>query len=92
MRVIWKFPLAPGAPSRQMVSMPVYARLLSVGLDPQGELCVWAEVDPEEKRRQHVFFTVLGTGHPFPPEPMGPFIGTVSMAPLIFHVYGEAMG
>mgnify|MGYP001578879271 FL=1 len=95
MRSIWKFPLESAAPTRQTVEIPSDRGdegILSVGLDPHGELCVWVEVNPKAEEKEKHIFTVLGTGHPFPQdENLGRFIGTVSMVPagmpFIFHIF-----
>lgn len=78
---IWKFPLVA---VKNEIEMPAGAELLHVGLDPDGESCVWVKVNPDallETRR----FVVTGTGHPLPSEPHK-YIGTWRAERFIWHL------
>jgi hypothetical protein len=44
MIVIYKYPLE--ITESQILHIPSTRKILSIGLDPQGCLCVWAAVDP----------------------------------------------
>jgi hypothetical protein len=80
---IWKFPLE--ITDRQIIG-PV-ARVLSVGLDPAGVLCIWAEVIPDDTAGQgEAEVVIVGTGNPLPFW-KGSFVGSVTMAPFVWHVY-----
>lgn len=91
-RVVWKYPLAPAV----TLTMPIGARVVAVGRDPNGNPSLWAEVnelapyrrsDAHEQRGRH--FVVLGTGWPLPDEPVE-YVGTVfatDLYPQIWHVY-----
>lgn len=71
----------------QIVAMPVGARIISVA--KQRELiCVWAEVDKDEKRNKAVTFFIVGTGYEFPPAG-AQFVGTVLLygGDFVWHVY-----
>ena len=85
-RTIWKFPLE--VMDEQTVPMPDGAKVLSVGLDADGALCVWAVVDPD-RPRVGKSFRIYGTGNPVPADlsEVG-FLGTVLMPPFVWHVYG----
>ena len=85
MRTIWKFKLE--ITDTQVVSMPDGAVVLSVGLDPFGDLCLWAVVDPSRPKKPESF-TIFGTGNPAPNtlDRRG-FIGTVVMKSFVWHVY-----
>lgn len=79
---IWKFPLA--ITGRQKISMPATYSILSAGVDPMGELCIWAAVDRKAPRR-NVEVVIFRTGDPLPH--IGSFIGTVKMTPFVWHVF-----
>lgn len=79
---IWKFPLAIEA--EQVVTAPLGAQLLHVGLDPNGQLCVWMQVDPEAGYRAITFY-IVGTGHPIPIETV--YLGSVVMGAYVWHVF-----
>lgn len=58
-RVIYKYPMPAGGVSIRR--MPQGFKPLSVGLDPQGAICMWAEVDTEAPQVR-VAFAGIGTG------------------------------
>lgn len=58
-RVIYKYPMPAGGVSIRR--MPQGFKPLSVGLDPQGAICMWAEVDTEAPPVR-VAFVGIGTG------------------------------
>ena len=73
---------------RQKVVMIENAKPIHVGLDPQDEPCIWAEV---EDRGAQTYQTereicVVGTGHPMPDLNMK-HIGTIVGDPFVWHVY-----
>lgn len=91
MRRIFKYPiplpsLEPEHPGGAKIQMPKFSAVVSVGLDPQGVFCIWAEVDPDaiygyDERE----FVIAGTGH-FVPEG-GAHIGQVVQGPFVWHLY-----
>lgn len=62
-KTIWKFDLE--TLDIQGVLMPKYAEILTVQRQ-QGNLCMWALVDPKEEKEPR-FFEIFGTGHPIKP-------------------------
>ena len=71
----------------QAIDMPKGAELLSVA-NQDGCLCLWAKVDAD-KQPETRFVEIIGTGNPIPQD-MGvdrSFIGTVLMAPFVWHVF-----
>jgi hypothetical protein len=83
---IWKFILSNAVDD---ISMPLGARVISAGIDPNNDLCVWAEVNPSNAYTFRSFM-FLGTGMPIPKTPEGKtrkFIGTANRGPLIWHIY-----
>lgn len=86
MKTIYKYPLNLG---RQVVLLPLGARVLTAQVQHET-ICLWAEVaDPEGKKERRTF-NVVGTGHPIPNNP-GVYIGTVQMQEgrFVWHVYEE---
>lgn len=83
MKTIWKFNLA--AEEKQTVKMPYNSKPVHVGLDPSGELCLWAEVDPDNQLFDEIFY-IVGTGCTIPYEVVK-HIGTIVQGWYVFHVY-----
>jgi len=85
MRKIWKFQLP--LETIAWVAMPLLAEVISTGLDPAENLCVWAVVDPNRELSKRMFL-VIGTAHPLPDEvKLSRFLGTVRQGPFMWHVY-----
>lgn len=88
MTTIWKFKLP--IEDEPTLDMPVGAHVLSVGVQ-SGDLVLWALVPkthaPTEKRH----FFVLGTGNRIPWGDISacPFLGTVQIGPLVWHVFDQ---
>lgn len=78
---IWKFVLAPWQPTQLM---PAGARLIHAH-EQNGEVCVWAEVDPDAQRVLRNVMAVPTGGHPGERV----YIGTVHLVEsrLVFHIY-----
>ena len=87
-RIIWKYPLEFNEHGHCSVLMPQYHQVLHLG-EQAGIPTIWAAVDPD-RAETHVHFTVLGTGMDVPPGAR--HIGTVVLARLVWHVFGEAHG
>jgi len=84
MTTIWKFTLKVA--DSQTIDMPMGAKILHVNTQA-GDVCVWAEVDPLEKTKEHRHFEIRGTGHPIAPIIKKQYIGTVLFDRLVFHVF-----
>lgn len=92
MRRIWKYELTErGTGGVATVEMPDKAKILSVGIDLEGRLCVWADVNPDALRETRRFVVAL-TGT-MPPSERWQFVGTVTHAlhRLVYHVYQEKL-
>ena len=50
MKTIWKYPINPSDDKIEL-SIPGGGPVLSAGLDPIGQVCVWAAVDTEKEGR-----------------------------------------
>ena len=71
-------------PYDHVVEIPNGARILSVGVQT-GSIMLWALVDPNELPIKRVF-PVIATGDKMADHNL-PFIGTVFMGPLVWHVF-----
>jgi hypothetical protein len=65
MQTVHKYPIEIIA--EQEISMPFGAKVIHAGLDPQGNPCVWAEVE-STNTPEPVRLFVVGTGHTMPDE------------------------
>lgn len=84
MKVIYKYPLTVGG---QYVKMPLQSKLMNVGLDPQGELCIWAIVDPDQPLIE-IVFGVFGTGQEISEKvDLGRYLGSVTSGQFVWHVF-----
>jgi hypothetical protein len=68
-----------------ILEVPELFRPLHVG-EKEGELCLWALVDPATPSQQRLIF-IYGTGHLLHPTEMFNYIGSVVMSNnLVWHV------
>lgn len=78
-RVIYKYPMPAGGAA--IKEMPQGFKPLSVGLDPQGNICMWAEVDTKAPLVR-VAFVGISTGWEFSELTTNPnswiYMGTVN--------------
>lgn len=91
MKTIWKYPLGVMGPQEKQ--LPRGASVLTAGIDPRGGICIWAEVDNEEKELEVRRFVVYETGGPMM-QRQGfhlHYLNTVveRNRPLVWHVYEE---
>lgn len=68
----------------QPVMLPDESTLLTAQMQ-NGNICVWARVNPDSPSRMFFFF-VVGTGHPMP-EGASQYLATVQMGPFVWHVF-----
>lgn len=81
---IWKFPIDIEF-DRQTIEVPAGASIIHVGLDPAGQPCVWAEVEPHVEKIEREIF-IRGTGHPID-KVKGSHRGSFVHGPFVWHVY-----
>lgn len=72
-----------------IVNLPVNAQVITIEVQ-NNTLCVWAIVDPNEKRMSPELI-IIGTGHAIPPQ-AGKFIKTIFQLDgrLVWHVFKYA--
>ena len=82
MKTIYKYPIE--ITNKQIIEMPCNYKLLHVGLDPEGNPVLWAEVYTSSPTALVPIY-VIGTGHPVPEETK--HIGSFVQIPFVWHVY-----
>lgn len=86
MRAILKYHIGYSA-EINIIEMPSGSKVISAGLDPQEDLCIWAIVNPENELESRKF-TIVGTGWPMGHElDNWKFIDTVKQGPYMWHVW-----
>ena len=81
MKTVYKYPLDEKSDIRS-ASIPRNSKIVHAGMQGDG-LCIWAEVDTEEKILNKRYFSVFGTGS----EIKGNHITTFMMGPYVWHLY-----
>lgn len=84
MKTIHKFPLKL-VEHQTIVGCFDDGGIIHVGYDPQGDLCVWAEVDVHKSLLTYDIW-IIGTGCSRPDKPHF-FIGTVVQDYCVWHIY-----
>lgn len=87
-KTIYKYPLQ--VTDLQSVSLPEGWKFVHVGLDPDGELALWAWVNPETPLSVQVIVNIFGTGNPIPPlasDETYEHLGSVVQGPFMWHVF-----
>jgi hypothetical protein len=81
MKVIYKYQLKP------MVLLPKEALVLKAGIQ-NGELFVWALVDPNETTHIERLFEIVGTGHSFEHGYLTHrHVDTIFDGPFVWHIW-----
>lgn len=84
MKSIWKYQLTIAR--EQTIRPPKGAKIIHTGLDPTGELCLWAEVDTHEEGSEPLLIRIYGTGHMLY-EVGQRHLGSVVIGDYVWHVY-----
>lgn len=86
--VVFKYRLG-GLNEMCSIKLPREAEILSVGFDPQGDLSLWAIVDPaEEEEEEHVFLIIgTGMGYELPKQEEAEFLATLVREEFVYHVF-----
>lgn len=83
MKTIYKYPLP--LVGRSTIQLPNHAIIRHIGVDPRGDLCLWAEVDPDSPTAPFAVW-IFGTGHAIHDE-AGTFLGTIVVNGYVWHLY-----
>tara|TARA_Y100000310_G_C20091061_1_gene538287 strand:- start:188 stop:508 length:321 start_codon:yes stop_codon:yes gene_type:complete len=82
-RTIWKYDLGNRISSEH--DLPIDAEFRHAGLDPEGKLCVWMEVDNESTDMERHTFAVFNTGQVIPDG--FTFWGSIQVGTFMLHVH-----
>ncbi len=91
-RVIYKYEIP--LKDETVLTLPHIHWPLSVGLDAEGHLCMWAEVETDQSPSDLAYrkVKVVGTGHAgVPDDTEYYFLGTVLQTPYVWHIYLEIL-
>lgn len=89
MKTVYKYRLPEGGLG--VVSMPKDAKRLHLGLDPCGDLCLWAEVDTAAESEMWMI-VAMGTGWPLDEVSDMEYWGTINDGCCyMWHYYGKKM-
>jgi hypothetical protein len=81
---IWKYPLQPSSVTIHW--MPKGAKALHVGPDPNGLICVWCMVSPDEPAEKRAII-LAATGESVPVAAAKDYIGTFITDDLVHHAF-----
>ena len=85
MKTIYKYTLGEAGDAMIEVALPRGSKIVHCANQRDNDICIWALVDtqrPTEIRR----FRIVGTGHEIHPRAPVTHIGTVAIAPFVWHV------
>lgn len=89
MLTVYKYPINPSTEKIEL-KIPGGGNVLSAGLDPSGQICVWALAQPDEEECITNIYCV-GTGWPLDwileEEDALNFVGSVKDGPYMWHVF-----
>lgn len=70
------------------LEIPGFERLLHVGCDPGGCLCVWVLIDKADDEIEPLRLNVIGTGWDFNANGQS-YVGSVTIGQFVWHVWRE---
>lgn len=83
MKVIYKYPLHN---IENRVALPIVAKVVHFGICPEGQRCLWVEVEPSRDTRERIFH-VFGTGWSIPLEVT--HLASMIDGGLVLHLYEQ---
>ena len=87
MKTIFKYPLK--IEDVQSIEISSEFKFLHLGYDPQGNICIWMEVDSEALKTSIKIY-IFGTGKPLLDDMENiNFLGTIKQDPFMWHVYAS---
>ena len=83
MKTIFKYPL------KFTMHLPKNSNILYFGFDPKNQLCLWAEVDPNEQEKEIYYLEEVGTGWPIDDilKEGFKYQTTIKDDPYMWHIY-----
>lgn len=82
-KTIYKYPTPTSFDPVRTIELPIGAEIVTVGLDPVGEFCMWALVDPTAEPENRMF-VLVGTGHPITHDVN--YIGSIKDGQFMWHI------
>ncbi len=82
-RTIWKYDL--GIDQVAKIDIPADSVFRHAGIDPEGKLCAWVEVDNEFWELERHTFGIFMTGQVIPDD--WEYCSTESVGKVVVHVY-----
>lgn len=83
MQIIYKYPIE--IQEVFSLKLPVNARILSVQVQ-DGNPCIWAILNVQEKQVEIRTFEIFGTAHQIPPGVRN-YIATFQTPPFVWHLF-----
>ena len=89
MKTVYKYPINPSL-EKIALSIPGGGPVISAGVDPSGDLCVWALADTDKEDEKVIVFCV-GTGWPLDLLDAHKirFVDTVKTGFYMWHIFVE---
>ena len=90
MQCIYKYPIT-NLPGHNYIQLPKDYQILKLGYDPNGILCIWALVTPENKKVD-IDITLVGPGWPLEINTeIITYIDTINDGPYVWHAFEVIM-
>lgn len=89
-RTIYKYPVPAVSPGAFEIELPASSRVVAFGDDLDGELCVWAWIDPTEKEMHRQRFVLVWTGQHVGSHTTWLYVGRAVHDGLIWHLLAAA--
>lgn len=87
MKTIHKYPIHKHCLTS--ISLPQGYKVLTVGIDPHKEICVWVEFEKGKKPTEYLYLNIVGTGWEIESVAQE-YVGTVFDSDMyVWHVYKE---
>lgn len=83
MRIIYKYPL--DILTDNVSTLPKDGKIIHVGRDPNGLICIWLEINPDNELERRSF-VLFGTGRPFDDDTLQ-HVGSVLDGHFVWHIY-----
>ncbi len=73
----------------EVIPIQGLVRLLHVGEDPSGELCVWAMINKNDGTVRGIKICVRGTGHDCDDVETAQHLGSLVRGPYVWHIFAK---
>lgn len=83
MKTVFKYPI--DLRKDNALELPIGAEVRLFAEDPQGQICIWFEIDTDEKKTERKF-RIYGTGHPMVNK-WEIHLGSIVSGQFVWHLY-----